>query len=474
MTVVIVHYHLKPGGVTTVIRRHLEACARAGIRAFVITGEEPPESPGVPWETLPGLAYDPPGPPVPPETARERGAVLARDLAAAAGRLTGGVPFLYHVHNPTIRKNSALCPALSLLAGEGARILLQTHDFAEDWRPDVLIAGLPYPAGCRWGVLNGRDFRALRAAGLPESSLELLPNPLPASSVPAARPPGGDLVLYPVRGIPRKNLGELLLLARWLPPGLSAAVTLPPNNPKDAPLYGAWKTLGRELGAPVAFEAGLSAPLDALYARARTAVTTSVKEGFGFSFLEPLARGVPVAGRRLASVVPDFEAAGLSYPRLYSAIRVPPGLFDREAFGARLDAALDSVSEAVSAALGGRPDWLPERMEEVRREALPGEGTDFGVLDPAAQAEVLERAYRDPAAARALEAADPFLLDWWEAPPPGAGEALDGYSPARCAELLAGAYERTAAAAPGAGAAPDREALARELLRPEGFFCPGL
>ncbi|HRZ90104.1 MAG TPA: hypothetical protein P5117_11555, partial [Spirochaetia bacterium] len=265
----------------------------------------------------------------------------------------------------------------------------------------------------------------------------------------------------------------VILLSRWLPPGLSAAVTLPPSNPKDFPLYEAWKYLARETGARVSFEAGLSASLDALYARTRTAVTTSVKEGFGFSFLEPLARGVPVAGRRLPSVVPDFEATGIPYPALYPAIRVPEGLFSREAFGARLDSALQAVFRALSDALGGEPTWLAGRLAEVRAAALPEGGADFGVLDPAAQAEILERLYHDPAASAEMERANPFLTSWWDAPPPPPPEALEEYSPYRCGDRLAAAYERTAAC-PGSGAAPDREALARVLLSPEGFFCPGL
>ncbi|NLJ45220.1 MAG: glycosyltransferase family 4 protein [Treponema sp.] len=475
MKVVVVHYHFKSGGVTSVIRRHLEACLRAGIEAFLLTGEEPPDSPGVPWETVPGLAYDPPGRRESPDTVLGRGAALARDLAAAAGRLSGGGPVLYHVHNPTIRKNAALCPALDILARTGARILIQAHDFAEDWRPDMLQHGLPYPAGCRWAVLNGRDYRALRDAGLSEADIDLLPNPLPsrAASVPPASASRADLVLYPVRGIPRKNLGELLLLSRWLPPDLSAAVTLPPNNPRDRPIHEAWKSLARETGARVFFDAGLSSSLDDLYARTRTVVTTSVKEGFGFSFLEPLARGVPVAGRRLASVLPDFEAAGISYPGLYSALRVPEGLFNREAFETRLYAVLESVSRAVAAALGHRPSWLAERMDRVRQAALPPEGPDFGVLDAEAQAEALERVFRDPDAPSSFEARNPFLRSWWEVPPPDGSEALEEYSPARCGDRLVEAYERTVASV-GSGSTPDRAALLRALLVPEGFFCPGL
>jgi glycosyltransferase involved in cell wall biosynthesis len=477
MRVVIVHYHLKPGGVTTVIRRHLDACSRKGVRAFLLVGEEPAESPDVPYAVLPELAYDAPGPRTDGDAARERGKGLARSLAAAAHELAGGEPDVFHVHNPTLRKNAALCPALSELAADGKRILIQAHDFAEDWRPDVLLRGLPYPAGCRWAALNGRDLAALRSAGVPEPASEILPNPLPKAPVAGPGRDGGSrgkTVLYPVRGIRRKNLGELLLLARWLPPGFSAAVTLPPNNPRDFPVYASWKTLARELGSPVVFEAGLSSPLDSLYARCRSVVTTSVKEGFGFSFLEPLVRGVGVAGRRLSSVVPDFEAEGLRYPALYPAIRIPLDFFDAPAFAERLAAALDSVAAAVSDALGGRPPWLDERLREVRAAALPESEADFAVLDETAQTQVLRRLGRKGDDAESLAQVNPFLESWWEAPAPAPSDeaALAVYSPERSADRLLGVYERTVAG--GAGPAPDRDRLARALLKPEGFFCPGL
>lgn len=479
MRVVIVHYHLKPGGVTTVIRRHLDACSRKGVGAFLLVGEKPAECPDVPYAVLPELAYDAPGLKTDGDASRGRGKRLARSLAAAAHELAGGEPDMFHVHNPTLRKNAALCPALSELAADGKRILIQAHDFAEDWRPDVLLRGLSYPAGCRWAALNGRDLAALRSAGVPSSALEILPNPLPRASgseagQAGASPVRGDTVLYPVRGIRRKNLGELLLLARWLPRGFSAAVTLPPNNTRDFPVYESWKTLARELGSPVVFEAGLSSSLGSLYARCRSVVTTSVKEGFGFSFLEPIVRGVGVAGRRLSSVVPDFEAEGLSYPALYPAIRIPLDFFDAPAFAERLEAALGSVADAVSDALGGRPPWLDERLREVRAAALPESEADFAVLDETAQTQVLRRLYRNGVDAESLAHVNPFLESWWEAPAPAPSDeaALAAYSPERSADRLLGAYERTVAG--GVGSAPDRGRLARALLKPEGFFCPGL
>jgi hypothetical protein len=48
---------------------------------------------------------------------------------------------------------------------------------------------------------------------------------------------------------------------------------------------------------------------------ARTVLTTSLKEGFGFSFLEPWTAGIPVAGRRLEAVCLDFEDEGVALSR---------------------------------------------------------------------------------------------------------------------------------------------------------------
>ena len=43
MKVLVVHYHLKPGGVTTVIRGQLAALASRGVEAALLVGEAPPD-----------------------------------------------------------------------------------------------------------------------------------------------------------------------------------------------------------------------------------------------------------------------------------------------------------------------------------------------------------------------------------------------------------------------------------------------
>ncbi|MCK7483980.1 MAG: hypothetical protein M0C28_48595 [Candidatus Moduliflexus flocculans] len=72
---------------TTVIRRHLDACARGGDRGgFLVSGEEPPESPGVPFESGgPAWPTTRRGRRSRRTTARDRGTALARDAGGRRG-----------------------------------------------------------------------------------------------------------------------------------------------------------------------------------------------------------------------------------------------------------------------------------------------------------------------------------------------------------------------------------------------------
>ena len=468
MRVLVVHYHLKPGGVTTVIRGQLAALASRGVEAALLVGEAPPDERwnGAPLAVDPSLAYDEPGSGGLPDAAKV--AVLASTIQREAWRLaSGGGDVVVHVHNPTIRKNASLLPALSALARSGVRLALHVHDLAEDWRPDV-YSGQPYPEGATWAAINRRDAEALSAAGA--GSVRFLPNLLPRATAgePPREPPAGPgLVLYPIRGIRRKNLGEALLLSLFMRPGGSVGVTLPPNSPRDRPYYDGWKAAALELGAPVAFELGLARGLDELYGEARAVVTTSVKEGFGLSYLEPAIRGRATLGRRLPWVVDDFEAEGLAFPALYGSIATPRGLFDREAFGRR---AAEVVREAARA-YGLASEALPEA---VVGRLMDRDTVDYGRLDELAQLEVLRSVARSPEARSAIISANPFIDGWDQAAEVAARiapSALEPWSEAAYADRLDGLY---AAALSGGGAAPDKAALLELYLRPEAFHGVGV
>ncbi len=469
MRVLIVHYHLKPGGVTTVIRRQLSALATLGVDAAVLSGEAQPGFSGT-VSVEPALAYDEPLPglsdcPDEPDPARVAAIVAAvRREADALGADT-----VIHVHNPTIRKNSSVLAALAELAAAGRPLVLHVHDLAEDWRPDV-YSGQPYPQAAHWATINQFDAAALLKAGA--GSVTFLPNPVPCPARPeaAARPGSPGLLLCPVRGIRRKNLGEAVLLSLFARPGSRVGITLPPLNPRELPHYDAWREVVLRLAAPVVFGMGLKAGLDELYAEACAVLTTSIKEGFGMSFLEPASRGRATLGRRLPRVVPDFERAGLTFPALYDSIVVPAGFFDAGAFASRITAVVDQAMQAY-----GRPETCTGSAVVGSILEAGNAGPDYGRLDELAQAQVLETLANDRRGMGAFISANPWVEHWDQAAdnlePPSRG-ALEPWSEAVYGERLVRLYRK--ALVGGGGQGPDKQSLLEQYLRPEAFHGVGI
>lgn len=464
MRVLIVHYHLKPGGVTTVIRRQTSALEVLGFDVRVLVGEAPEGSAaesGFPLILEPALAYDQEGQNLIPDDPRIDSIVAAvqSNLGPPAGDA------VVHVHNPTIRKNSACLPALSILASKGYALVLHVHDLAEDWRPDVYCPG-SYPQPAVWAGINRRDVRNLMAAGaqqvcfLPNAAFAGRPGDFSGQSAG----PDGSLILYPVRGIRRKNLGEALLLSLYLPAGLSVGVTLPPNSPKDVPYYKGWKAAAGAFNAPMNFGLGLSSDFDELYRQSRAVVSTSIKEGFGLAFLEPLSRGKAVLGRRIPAVVDDFEESGLRFPGLYPRITVPEGFFDLDTFLNRLKQVVNAAAD-VYGLEGGNLAGPIARSLAVN--------TDFGRLDETAQAETISRIAADTGARSDFLAANSFLEVWWEPQGgPVAPEALAPWSEASYGTRLVELYQVVRET--GGGAPPDKAALLALYLNPEGFHGVGI
>ncbi|MBW2100574.1 MAG: glycosyltransferase family 1 protein, partial [Deltaproteobacteria bacterium] len=127
MKIAFINYHLKRGGVTTVLKQQIEAL-KDECEFLVLTGLLP-EAP-FPAETthIPGIAYDREiGHPEPPE--QTANAIIK----AIYARWPDGCDLL-HVHNPTLAKNKNFLKILKLLQKKGIKLFLQIHDFAEDGR----------------------------------------------------------------------------------------------------------------------------------------------------------------------------------------------------------------------------------------------------------------------------------------------------------------------------------------------------
>jgi len=472
LRVAVVHYHLRPGGVTTVIRRAVESLAGRAARLAVLVGKAGASD----WPVcgVLGLDYTRGAP-------RVDGTQLAARLRQAARRALGADPDVWHFHNHALGKHPALADAVARLAAEGRRLLLQIHDFAEDGRPanyrrlcgaaGPAGAARAYPSGAHvhYAVLNSRDRACLMAAGLPVGRAHLLPNPVIAETAAAglsARPGSGRTWLYPTRAIRRKNLGEFLLWAALAPREDRFVVTLAPTQPADRRRYRAWRALARRLRLPVEFEAGLRAEADprAMMRGAWAVVTTSVAEGFGLAFLEPWLCGRPLVGRDLPEITADMKAMGLEFPALYEQLLVPLRWIGRKELRATLAAAM----EQSYAAYGRR--LRDADVDAAMAAMIRGARVDFGRLDETRQAAVIARVVASRRARACV------------APPALAPEKVSAatirrnaaavrrhFSLAHYGDHLWRIYQRLARTEPGALTALDSQLLLDRFLAPERF-----
>jgi hypothetical protein len=411
--IAFVHYHLWPGGVSSVLYRQAGLLVDSD-EVLIIVGEAGGVVQGdIPVAVVEALGYDRSRPATGAgggETPEEAAGNLARGLLKAMEDHWGGPADVVHVHNPLIQKNAALLPALNILNRRGIRLLLQNHDLAEDFRPDVYYPG-EYPENCHYAVINSRDYSFLHRAGLTPEGLHLIPNEVAAVSpaapsatgIPAIGPPERKRYLYPVRAIRRKNIGEALLLSLFIPQGKTMAITLPPTTQKDEAIYRRWIMVAKELKLPVEFEIGASAPLAEIMAGAVCVITTSVKEGFGFSFLEPWLADRVVIGRRIDYVCRDFEEEGVRFESLYSDINIPMAYLSLPLVKHRIEHTLIAVYEAFGLE-------TPEHLIKTIGDTLLSQNTvDFGCLDEDLQESIIRTLRSNRVVYQDIRDSNPFL-----------------------------------------------------------------
>ncbi|MDY6824536.1 MAG: hypothetical protein SWH68_12175 [Thermodesulfobacteriota bacterium] len=400
MKIAVLHYHLRPGGVTTVIRQQIEATADKN-EFLVLTGEQPDGVFPAEIQVIPALGYDGHDGDACPDPGRAADAIIDQ----INQRWETGCD-LVHIHNPFLRKNRQLLNVIEHLKKKGMALLLQVHDFAEDGRPKNYFTRAPYPADCHIGVINSRDRMILLDAGAVDEGIHNIANAVtPFANVPANESAAQDerIILYPVRAIRRKNIGEAILLSLFFEKNETLAITLPPNSPADFPAYDGWKAFARDHGLNVMFEASSKRDFLELVAAADAMLTTSITEGFGFSFLEPWTAGKPLCGRRLPAVCADFEDAGLCLDHLYDAIAVPTTWFDRQTLENRFQTAVANSCRAFGMSRANEDLTAP--FSAVAKAPI----IDFGALDEFLQKQLLSRLMASDEDRQVLVKKNPFL-----------------------------------------------------------------
>jgi hypothetical protein len=436
----ILHHHLNRGGVTQVIANHLRALDDVGggpERVLIVYGGRRSGWPDELAAQLPNLELQ--FCEVPEVDYDEGDTVAPRNLADRLQSCLMGRGFragetVVHVHNHTLGKNVSLPGAIEELAVSDYHLLLQIHDFPEDFRPqnyrrqmDGLGAAAPVELGRRlypqaaqihYAVLNGRDRNLLAGAGVAAERLHLLPNPVhefgPLPAKDAARtkladrlgiPASGTLLLYPVRGIRRKNVGEALLWSALFESDVMLGLTLSPMNPLEQPHYDRWVRLADELSLPFRFGLGEEGGLGFTenLSAADGILTTSLAEGFGMVFLETWLAGRTLLGRDLPEITADFKEAGVQFTTLYPEFRVPVEWVEERRFVEQFEAAYCRVLDDY-----GRVVAVDAIRGEIGR--LVSAGTiDFAYLDSDLQSRVIRRVATDPASRNRLLSLNPGI-----------------------------------------------------------------
>ncbi len=373
---VVVHYHLRPGGVRRIIELalpHIALASPNSLAAVVVaTGEKPADD----WrETLTRSMQETPVhffcEPAFRYLSEQRSSpeVIRRKVLAALEKLAETFTpheTLFWAQNLALARNLILSDELAKFSARHAVSLLSHHHdlwFENRWarwsemrtcgfRSLAAVARASFAAKARvcHVTINKLDHAVLSKHLGPQA--RCLPNLSQHSGQPSSeriraarawlRSHLGDecpVWIFPTRFLRRKNLAEAVLLARWLRPEGWFITTAGVSSREErnyarrlesTALREKWKVRFRILDSNNA-----APPIEDIAMASEAMLLTSAQEGFGLPYLEAAAFEKPLIARHLPNVVPDLLELGFSFPHLYEEILIAPDLLDLKSERAR-------------------------------------------------------------------------------------------------------------------------------------------
>jgi hypothetical protein len=400
MRVAILHYHLKPGGVTQVIENTVRILNENGIESLVFCSEQPHKAvyPLDNVRVMPGLAFS-------NVFSNAKADALKESLEAVCKEEWGTLPDIWHVHNHSLAQNLELPVVVSQWAREKQKLLLQIHNFAEDGRPENYKAFLLkladknigtlnqilYPVGDHVGYvfINGRDRNIFQQAGAPTQQCHLLTNPVWFQIDKEAKLETDEfkdkrLYLYPTRSNRRKNMGELILWSAAASNDEVFGSTMAPANPTSLAVYQRWMHFAKHHALPMEFGMGEHHRFDALLNSAYSLVTTSMAEGDGLAYLKPNEIHAQLVGRDLPEITRDFTECGIHLEGLYPRLDVPIAWVGEDLLRKTLHSGLVRYYQSY------RQVFQKSMTDEAYETMIQGDQVDFGRLDESMQESVIE------------------------------------------------------------------------------------
>jgi glycosyltransferase involved in cell wall biosynthesis len=448
MRIVIVHYHLRPGGIRRVIETalpHLLRAAPAPVSEVLLATGEPPDET---WRRLvekliapiPLRLFAEPAFGYVSEQRRSPPALRTRISAALDFLLGNGKDSnsLVWAHNLGIGRNLLLARELARRCAErNIPLAAHHHDwwFDNRWKrwPEMRRCGFTRFDHVAETVLadtpNAHQFLINRFDARPverhfNSRAAWLPNLTERPAVPSrARQQevrawlnrvlndgGAPVWLLPCRLLRRKNVAEALLLARWLRPEAWLVTTGDVSSADErtyaeklaaAARHHHWRL---RLGV-LAGDESRKPTVPELLAACECVLLTSIQEGFGLPYLEAAATGRPLIARALPNVAPDLAKFGFKFPQTYAEILVHPALLDWPAEVKRQNKLFRAWRRDLPTA-SRRLVRAPAFIESPRPvAALP-----FSRLTLTAQLQVLAQPVSE--SWKLCAPLNPFLADW--------------------------------------------------------------
>jgi hypothetical protein len=279
---------------------------------------------------------------------------------------------VFWLHNVNLCKNPLVTKAWIMAAqlSEIRRLpywyLFHIHDFAECGRLDNLVrtrfcwgtGGIsniyPNTANAGFAVLSAADKHKLAAAGVHKERIFHIPNVI---SKPSAEKktfkskktvskllsnyakgngyrfnadPETKWWLLPIRLIRRKNILEAIVLGTISGASPQLLLTLYANSQTEMPYADNVNDVVKQNNLPLVIAFGQTLideekkiTFSELMECTDAVISTSLMEGFGYAFTDPVLNNKPLIGRNLENATIDLAAAGFPASELYDEFLVP-------------------------------------------------------------------------------------------------------------------------------------------------------
>jgi hypothetical protein len=469
---IILHYHLRPGG----IRRVIELAAPHVLRAFggeittttLASGELPDRKWGEIFAKAcgstpvrlfiePAFGYFSEQQKSPAKLREKIRRALNQLLDPATANDT-----VVWAHNLGLARNLILTEELARVCEvRGLPLLAHHHDwwFDNRWQrwPEARRSGFTSLKTIAQTILGSTHTRHLTInhadAAVLKRHLPGRVNWLPNLAEPASPPPpartrfarewlrrrldhAAPVWLLPCRLLRRKNVAEALLLTRWLRPDAWLVTTGGVSSADEQAYFKKLDAAARahhwrlRLGV-LAGDESRKPNVGELLAASEAVLLTSIQEGFGLPYLEATAARRPLVARALPNIAPDLKKFGFRFPQYYEEILVGTDLFDWKAERSRqrrLFRAWLGRLPAAARKLASEPHLLATSRQP---EAVP-----FSRLTLTAQLQVL--AHPVAHSWKICASLNPFLKLWRERA--GSGQLGVALWPHRATRWLSGEH----------------------------------